>query len=69
MRSTLEPFIDLIELKSFVAVCRNPNYNFLRALAQDGKVDYLRTGDKNPLELVKYSKTKIETISSCIGMK
>lgn len=40
MLSTVEPFIDLIEVESNVTVCRDPKDNFLLALARDGKADY-----------------------------
>jgi uncharacterized protein len=66
MLSTFEPFIDLIEVESIVTVCRDPNDNFLLALAKDGKADYLLTGDKDLLELRKFGKTKIKTITSFI---
>jgi putative PIN family toxin of toxin-antitoxin system len=66
MLSTFEPFIDLIEVKSIVTVCRDPKDNFLLALAKDGKADYLLTGDKDLLNLTKFGKTKIKTITSFI---
>jgi len=69
MLSTFEPFIDLIEVESTVTICRDPNDNFLLALAKDGKADYLLTGDKDLLELEKFGKTKIKTIASFIDEK
>ena len=66
MLSTFEPFIDFIEVESIVAVCRDPNDNFLLALAKDGKADYLLTGDKDLLDLKKFGKTKIKTIATFI---
>jgi putative PIN family toxin of toxin-antitoxin system len=63
MLSVFEPFIDLVEVESTVAVCRDTKDNFLLALAKDGKADYLLTGDKDLLELQKFGKTKIKTIS------
>ena len=66
MLSTFEPFIDLIKVESIVTICRDPNDNFLLALAKDGKADYLLTGDKDLLELKRFGKTKIKTISSFI---
>lgn len=66
MLSTFEPFTDLIEVESIVTICRDPNDNFLLALAKDGKADYLLTGDKDLLELKKFGKTKIKTITSFI---
>ena len=63
MLSAFEPFTDLIAVKSNVTVCRDSKDNFLLALAKDGKADYLLTGDKDLLELKKFGKTKIRTIS------
>jgi putative PIN family toxin of toxin-antitoxin system len=40
MFSTFEPFIDFIEVKSIVTVCRDSKDNFLLALAKDGQADY-----------------------------
>jgi putative PIN family toxin of toxin-antitoxin system len=66
MLSTFEPFIDLIQVENIVTVCRDPNDNFLLALAKDGKADYLLTGDKDLLDLIKFGKTKIKTITAFI---
>jgi putative PIN family toxin of toxin-antitoxin system len=66
MLSAFEPFIDLIEVESIVTVCRDPKDNFLLALAQDGKADYLLTGDLDLLDLKKFGKTKIITIVNFI---
>ena len=52
-----------INIISNVKVCRDPKDNFLLALANDGKADYLLTGDKDLLELKKFGKTKIITIT------
>ena len=59
MLSVLEPFIDLIEIKSIIKVCRDPKDNFLLALSKDGKADYLLTGDNDLLDLQKFGMTKI----------
>lgn len=58
------PFIELIDVKSTIDVCRDPNDNFLLGLSKDGKADFLLTGDKDLLDLRKFDKTKITTISS-----
>jgi uncharacterized protein len=63
MLLNLEPYIELIEVKSIVKVCRDTKDNFLLALSKDGKADYLITGDKDLLDLGKYGKTEILTIS------
>lgn len=59
MLAVFEPFIDLIKIESIVTVCRDPNDNFLLALAKDGKADYLLTGDNDLLVIKKLGKTKI----------
>jgi len=64
MLSTFEPFIDLIEVEISVSICRDPKDNFLLALSKEGKADYLLTGDKDLLELKKFRKTKIVTITN-----
>lgn len=64
MLLAFEPFIDLLQVESFVTVCRDPKDNFLLALAKDGKADYLLTGDKDLLALIKFGKTKIKTITA-----
>ena len=66
MLSAFEPYIDLIEVESMVTICRDPKDNFLLALAKDGKADYLLTGDKDLLDLIKFGKTKIKTITAFI---
>jgi putative PIN family toxin of toxin-antitoxin system len=67
MLSTFEPFIDLIEVKSTITVCRDPKDNFLLALAADGNAHYLLTGDKDLLDIKKLNKTKISTISDFLS--
>ncbi|MEO7315774.1 MAG: putative toxin-antitoxin system toxin component, PIN family [Ginsengibacter sp.] len=64
MLSRFDPFIELIEVKSTIDVCRDPNDNFLLELSKDGRADFLLTGDKDLLDLRKFDKTKITTISS-----
>ena len=66
MFSTFESFIDFLEVKSIVTVCRDSKDNFLLALAKDGQADYLLTGDKDLLELKKFGKTRIKTIVTFI---
>jgi uncharacterized protein len=63
MLLNLETYIELIEVKSTVKVCRDTKDNFLLALSKDGKADYLITGDKDLLDIAKYGKTEILTIS------
>jgi len=66
----LNHLLEIIELKaefisvtSLVDICRDSNDNFLLALAKDGDVDYLITGDKDLLIIKKFDKTDIITIA------
>ena len=63
MLTVFDPYIDFITVKSTVSICRDPNDNFLLALAKDGKANYLLTGDNDLLDIVKYEKTIIVKIS------
>lgn len=67
MLNAFDVFIDLIEIKSSVSVCRDPKDDFLLSLAKDGKADYLITGDKDLLNLGKFRKTKILTITDFLN--
>lgn len=67
MLLAFDPFIDFIEVKSIVTICRDAKDNFLLALAKDGEADYLLTGDKDLLDLRKFGMTKIHTISEFIS--
>jgi uncharacterized protein len=64
MLEVFEPYIELIEVRSIVSVCRDPDDNFLLALAKDGKANYLITGDQDLLVLKKFGKTRIVTITA-----
>ncbi len=55
-----------ITVTSVVSVCRDPNDNFLLALAKDAEADFLITGDKDLLALEKFEKTIICTLSTFI---
>jgi len=63
MLTVFDPYIDFITVKSTVSICRDPNDNFLLALAKDGKANYLITGDNDLLDIGKYEKTIIIKIS------
>lgn len=63
MLTVFDPYIDFITVKSKVAICRDPNDNFLLALAKDGKANFLLTGDNDLLEIGKYEQTIIIKIS------
>jgi len=54
---------ELISVASQVTMCRDPKDNFLLALAKDGDVDFLITGDKDLLDLKSFGQTKIVTFS------
>ena len=55
--------VDVVDVCSVVKICRDSKDNFLLALAQDGGVDYLITGDRDLLMLKKFGKTKIVTLT------
>jgi putative PIN family toxin of toxin-antitoxin system len=52
-----------VEVTAQISICRDPNDNFLLALAIDGAATHLLTGDKDLLVLKKVKKTKIITVS------
>ena len=56
--------VDVVDVCSVVKICRDSKDNFLLALAQDGDVDYLITGDRDLLMLKKFGKTKIVTLTA-----
>ncbi len=63
MLLSFEDYIEIIAVKTTTDICRDTKDNFLLSLAKDGKADYLITGDKDLLELVKFGRTEIVTIS------
>ena len=63
MLLNIEAYIDFIEVKSTVNICRDHKDNFLLALSKDGHADFLLSGDKDLLDLKKFGKTKIVTIA------
>ena len=67
--SALEDYMLFVNGNSVVNICRDEKDNFLLALAIDSKADYLLTGDKDLLELIKIRKTRIITISSYLALK
>jgi len=66
MLLNLEGYIEFIEVKSAVSICRDNKDNFLLALAKDGHADFLLSGDNDLLDLKKFGKTKIVSITSFI---
>lgn len=69
MLLAFEPYIDLIEIKSKVSICRDPKDDFLLSLAKEGEADYLITGDSDLLDLVKFQKTKIILLTNFLKLK
>ena len=63
MLVTFDPYIQFVEVKSHVTVCRDNADNFLLALSKDGKADFLVTGDKDLLSIRKFEKTNIITFN------
>jgi putative PIN family toxin of toxin-antitoxin system len=51
------------DVQSTVNVCRDPNDNYILALALDGEADYLITGDNDLLMLKQFGQTKIVSIT------
>lgn len=66
MLLVFDPYIELVEITSTVAACRDPKDDFLLALAKDGRAHYLITGDKDLLSLGKFEQTAIVTFSEFI---
>jgi hypothetical protein len=60
---TIDEYADFVKVQTQIEICRDPKDNFLLSLSVDGKADYLLTGDKDLLELTKFGKTTIITIS------
>jgi hypothetical protein len=54
----------LVPVSSKIEICRDPKDNFLLALAKDGDVDYLITGDQDLLEIETYEKSSILTFGA-----
>ena len=60
---------EFIEVTSKMNLCRDVKDNFLLSLAKDGKATHLITGDNDLLDLHKFDKTVILTISSYLKDK
>ncbi len=54
---------ELIIVKSNIMVCRDLKDNFLLSLSVDSQADFLITGDNDLLEIKKFGKTNILTIT------
>lgn len=66
---TINEYADLVNVHSKIEVCRDSKDNFLLSLSLDGNADYLLTGDKDLLDLNKFGKTTILTISEFLKDK
>ena len=64
----LNEISDIIEPHSTINLCRDPKVNFLLALAQDSKADFLVTGDQDLLILQQIGQTKILTYQDLLSI-
>ncbi|MEI6409677.1 MAG: putative toxin-antitoxin system toxin component, PIN family [Bacteroidota bacterium] len=53
----------IVETKSEVHVCRDPNDDFLLAICLDGDAEYLISGDSDLLSIGLFSKTQILSLT------
>lgn len=67
MLQALAYFIEIVTVKSKVHLCRDPNDDFLLALAKDGNAAYLLTGDRDLLELSQFENTRVLTITQFLS--
>lgn len=65
--SLLEIISQNVKIKDVPKVCRDPKDDFLLALCERGKVDFLVTGDKDLLVLGTYGQTEILTMKKFQG--
>ena len=73
--NTLQDFTDtfpkglvMVNVVSKVNACRDWKDNFLLALSKDAKADYLISGDKDLLDMGKFDKTKILTLTEFLDV-
>ena len=55
--------VELVDVHSVVNVCRDPEDDYLLALAKDGNADYLITGDLDLLTMKEFENTKIVSLT------
>ncbi len=60
---------EFVKVITSASDCRDLKDNFLLSLAADGKATHLITGDKDLLDLKKFGKTKIITISTYLSKR
>lgn len=58
---------EIIEVSSTVVLSRDPNDDFLLALAKDSAADFLITGDKDLLDLGSIGKTEIVSVTDYLS--
>ena len=66
---TIDEYADFVKVQTKIEVCRDTKDNFLLSLSIDGNADFLLTGDKDLLDLTKFGKTTILTISDFLQDK
>ncbi len=66
---TIDEYADFVKVQTKIEVCRDPKDNFLLSLSVDGNADFLLTGDKDLLDLIKFGETTIITISEFLKKK
>jgi len=66
---TIDEYADFVKVQTKIEVCRDPKDNFLLSLSIDGNADFLLTGDKDLLDLIKFGDTTIITISDFLQDK
>ena len=53
----------LIPVSNSIHICRDPKDDFLLSLARDGSATHLITGDKDLLDIKRFGKTRIVTMT------
>ena len=66
---TIDEYAEFVNVQTQIEVCRDPKDNFLLSLSVDGNAEFLLTGDKDLLDLVKFGETSIITISDFLQDK
>jgi len=56
-----DAFGEIVRVSAVVNTCRDSKDNFLLALSQDGRADFLVTGDRDLLDIDRFLETEIVT--------
>ncbi len=64
---TIREYGEYVEVTSKIEFLKDAKDDFLLSLSVDGKADYLITGDKELLEVGKYLKTSIISMTEFLG--